>query len=147
MCVATNMNQPAKDAKSGAPAAMQSAIDSLAADPAETTLAAEARLVHARILQRLKVDTRAALAQARAAAQAFAKLPRPDASGVARANFLEALALIDLMDDPKGTNPSAEEAMAMARDALSKMAETQALAPAQRADAHAALGQIAFKQM
>jgi len=145
--LATNVNQAANDAKPAAPAAMQSAIDSLAADPAEAALAAEARLVHAHILQSRRVDARAALAEARAAAQAFGKLPHPDASGAARAHFLEALVLIDLMDDPKGTNPNAEEAMAMARNSLSKMADDPALALAQRADAHAALGQLAFKQM
>jgi CHAT domain-containing protein len=124
------------------------AIASLDSEHGDAALAAEARLIKARMLQFFNIDFREARAEARRAAAAFAKLPAPLALNVARANYIEALALTELSTDPEAANPSPDEAKKLARESLEALgASDSALGPIEKARAIAALGSLELDMM
>jgi CHAT domain-containing protein len=119
------------------------AIASLERSPADASLAAQARLVRANLLQYFDLDWREARAEALRAARAFATLPRPDEIGVARAWQVEATALHGMSLDLSLKNPTSAEATAQAREILGRLtAEHSPLGPVERARALATLGNI-----
>jgi hypothetical protein len=131
--------------KTGLPE-IQRAIDSLEASQGDAALAAQARLVKVGMLQLFRIDWREARAEALRAAEAFARLPKPDARGEARAKYLEALALIEMSNDREAREPTAEEAKKSATDILNAAsAPSSVLEPVERARAIAALGQLELR--
>jgi CHAT domain-containing protein len=131
--------------KTGLPA-MQRAIDSLEDPQGDAALAAQARLVKARMLHLFRIDWREARAEAQRAAAAFARLAKPDEQGGARAKYVEALALIEMSNDREAREPTAEEAKKAATDMLNALsAPTSVFGPIERARAITALGQLELR--
>lgn len=145
---ATNATYRADKIKEVALPEMNRAIASLEKVQAGDWLAAEARLLRAHMLQYFKLDFREARAEAQRAAAAFAKLPTPDTLNVARAHYLEALALYEMSDDSEATNPTSDEAKELTRGLLKALgAPESALGPIEKARALAALGALDLGQM
>jgi CHAT domain-containing protein/tetratricopeptide (TPR) repeat protein len=140
--------RPASFRKTGV-ARMDQAIAALhAAYGDDAALTAHARLVKARALQYFKLDPREARADARRAADAFAKLSTPDALFAARANYVEALALDEMSTDPDAVDPGAEEAIRLARTLLETLAgETSPFGPIEKARAISSLGTLDLDAM
>ena len=113
---ATNAAFRADDVKKSGLPAMQRAIDGLESPQGDAALAAQARLVKARMLHLFRIDWREARAEALRAAAAFARLPKPDALNEARAKYVEALALIEMSNDREAKEPTADEAKKLAVD-------------------------------
>jgi len=127
---------------------MELAIAGLGTAPADAALSAQARLVRARQLVYFRLDRHEARAEAQRAAAAFAKLAPADERGVARARYVEALALAAMSSDAASQNPTAEEAQRLAREAFTALAaDTSALGPVERAHAVAALGRLDVQMM
>jgi CHAT domain-containing protein/tetratricopeptide (TPR) repeat protein len=123
-------------------ASMGRAIAQLEVAHGDAALAAEAHLIHANMLQRSQ-DARDAYAEAQRAAAAFAHLPNPDAHNIARANYIAALALIDISGGSDKGTPTPDAARKLARESLNTLsAPTSALAPVERARAFNALVQV-----
>ena len=138
----------ASTARKIVPAEMQVAIDALDASASDAALAAEARLVRARQLGYFKSDWRESRAEAQRAAAAFAKLPQPDVLGVARANYVEALALAAMSLDTASKDPGPEEAAKLSHDTLMALTGASSpLGPVERARALGEIGQLAVNQM
>src|SRR5690606_25988106 len=107
-----------------------------------------ARLVRARQLEHFSLDAHEARAEARRAAEAFAKLTPADERGVARARFVEGLVLAAMSAVASGENPTAAEALALASETFSALgADGSALEPIERARALTALGKLSVQQM
>jgi tetratricopeptide (TPR) repeat protein len=122
---------------------LELAIAGLGIAPEDAALAAQARLARARQLIYFHLDRREARAEAQRAAAAFAKLAPPDDRGAARAKYVEGLALAAMSEDPASTNPTAAEALQLARETFTALAaDSSALAPVERAHAVAALGRL-----
>jgi tetratricopeptide (TPR) repeat protein len=139
---ATNVSARALAHENTSHADMDHAIEMLESQHGDAALTAVARLVRANLLQRSH-DSREAYAEARRAAAAFAHLQKPDAHGVARANYLEALALIDIAGGSGPGTPTPDAARKLARASLDALsAPTSALAPVERARAFNALVQL-----
>lgn len=127
---------------------MNRAIASLESEHGDSTLAAEARLAKAWLLYHHKIDFRESRAEAQRAARAFASLPKPDAVNVARARFVESLALMEMADDANSVDPTPAEAYELVRAALEAMsAPDSILGPIERARAHGFLGTLACIEM
>ena len=127
---------------------LELAIAGLSASPEDAALAAQARLVRARQLIYFRLDRPEGRAEAQRAAAAFAKLAPPDDRGAARARYVEGLALAAMSEDPASRNPSAAEALQLARDAFSALVdESSPLGPIERAHAVAALGRLDVQMM
>jgi len=142
---ATNATFRVDEITGSALANMDRAIARLESAQGDATLAAQARLVKSKMLYFFHVDWRQSLEEAQRAAAAFAKLPTPDPLGEARAKFGEALALMKISIDRKSVNPTAEEALKLARETLTALsAPTSPFGPIERAGAIGALGQMDF---
>jgi CHAT domain-containing protein/tetratricopeptide (TPR) repeat protein len=123
--------------------AMNRAVERLASPQGDARLAAQARLVKARMLSYFRIDSKHSRDEARRAAAAFAVLETPDARGVARAQYLEALALVGVAGNGAAENPSPAEATRLARELLAGLTtEGAALTAVERARAIALLGDI-----
>jgi len=133
--------------KLGLPA-IQRAIDGLEGANGDGALAAQARLIKARMFYIFSIDWREARAEAQRAAAAFAKLPKPDALYEARARYVEALALGEMSDDREAKDPAGEEAMKLAIQSLETLsASTSPFGPIERARAIGSRGQLDVKLM
>jgi CHAT domain-containing protein len=140
---ATTASLRADAIKKSALGDLDRAIASLEAASGDAALAAEARLIKANMLLFFRVDRRASRAEAQHAAKAFGALTKPDALNVARANYLEALALWDMAGDGAAVNPTSEEATQLARAILADLsAPTSVFGPIERARAISAQGDI-----
>ena len=112
------------------PGSMDRAIERLESEHGDAMLAAEAHLIKARLLHFYKLDwNREPRAEAQRAARAFARLPRPDALNVARAGYVEALALKEMSADGESVNPTSDEAGRLANTALEGWARRRSSAP------------------
>ena len=142
---ATNANFRVDRIKTLALADMDRAIAALESVQADAALAAQARLVKSNMLNYFHLDPRAARAEAQRAAQGFSTLPTPDRLGEARANYQEALALMQISIDRKSVNPTADEAIRLAREALTSLgAASSVFGPVERAGAVGAMGHLDF---
>jgi CHAT domain-containing protein len=131
--VATRSNmRPDSFRKSGLPN-IDAAIAGLESSHGDAALAAEAHLVKANLLNYYNADSREARAAAQRAAHAFATLPKPDALNVARARYIEALALIEMSFDSDSVNPTAAEAGKLAAASLEALADSPEFGPIERA--------------
>jgi CHAT domain-containing protein len=138
----TSAARPDSARKTGL-ADINQAIAGLETEHGDAALAAQARLIKARMLQFFKIDLREARAEAQRAAVAFMKLPRPDLLDAARANYIEALVLSEMSGDSASKNPDSEEARALARQSLETLgASGSAFGPIEKARAIAALGML-----
>ena len=122
---------------------MNRAIASLESEHGDSTLAAEARLVKARLLHFYKLDLRESRAEAQRAAGAFASLPKPDAVNAARARYVESLALIGMADDDNSVDPTPAEGRKLAAAALEALSAPEStLGLIERARALGTLGHL-----
>lgn len=134
--------------KEAAAASMGHATGELQALPDAQPLAATAAMVHARQLVHFKLHWEQARDSSRHAAAAFAALPQPDTLNEARAKLVEARVLAAMSTDTQRQNPTAAEAMQLARESLLALgAPTSALGPVERARAIAMLGLLDVQQM
>ncbi|HEY6125196.1 MAG TPA: tetratricopeptide repeat protein, partial [Steroidobacteraceae bacterium] len=145
---ATNASFRADKARETGLADIQHAIDGLESTHGDATLAAEARLIKARMLYFFRVDWREARAEAQRAAAAFAHLPTPDALNEARAKYIEALALGEISNDRESKDPTPEEALRLSTEMIQSLsADTSALGPIDRARAMGSLARLDVKAM
>ena len=144
---ATNSGMRPDSFKKNGLANMDLAIARLQLEHGDPARAAEAQLVKAKLLHFYKYDFRESRAAAQRAALAFANLPRPDALNAARANYVEALALIQMSVDGEAVGPAAEDAGKLAQATLEALSTAPALGPIERARAIAAQGQLALTRM
>ena len=129
------------DVKKSALADLNRAIASLESAQGDALLAAQARLVKASMLNYFRVDWRETRAEAQRAAKAFAALPKPAPLEIARAAFLEAVALGEMARDRAAVNPTSEEASKQARQVLAELSENASpFGPIERARAIDAIG-------
>jgi tetratricopeptide (TPR) repeat protein len=115
---ATNAAHRATAIRESGLADMESAIAALEGEHGDVRLAAEARLIKAHMLVHFQLDWRAARAEAQQAAQAFHVAKSPDPADVARARFVEALALTQIARDPASKDPAPDVAEKTARETL-----------------------------
>jgi CHAT domain-containing protein len=146
--IATNSSFRAQAARETGLLEMQSAINGFDSPQGDAALAAHAHLIRARMLYFFRLDWREARAEAQRAAAAFAQLSSPDAVGQARAKFVEALALVEMSNDPDAREPTADEAKKLARETFDQLsAPTSVLDQVERARAIGAAGQLDLKSM
>ena len=140
---ATHAGFRVDNVKKSALAEMDRAIASLESVQGDARLAANARLIKANMLRYFLIDWREARAEAQRAARAFAALSIPAPLGVARARFIEAVALGEIGRDRASVNPTSEEATAAARRSLAELSSSESIfGPIERARAIDALGLI-----
>lgn len=124
-------------------ASIGQAIANLESERGDAAMAAEARLIKARLLHDYKLDARESRAEAQRAAEAFATLPKPDAARMARARYIEALALTAMAADGSSVDPAPAEARKIASEILDALtAPESSFAPIERARALVALGNL-----
>lgn len=142
---ATNATFRVDTIKSSALPDMDRAIASLESAQGDAALAAQARLVKSNMLNYFHLDAHEARAESQRAARAFGSLSTPDRLGEARAQFQEAHALMQISIDRKSVNPTAEEAVRLAREILTSLnAATSAFGPVERAGVVGAMGQLDY---
>lgn len=145
---ATNATYRAEEAKKEGLPAIQRAIDGLDNGGGNELLAANARLIRARMLYTFRVDWREARAESQRAALAFAQMVNPDRLDEARAQFVEALALAEMSDDRDLKDPSPEEAAKLSRETLERLsAPASVFGPIERARVMGELGELDVKAM
>ena len=142
---ATNSSYRVDTIETSALADMDRAIAALESAQGDAALAAQARLVKSNMLNYFHLDPRDARAEAQRAAHGFSTLPTPDRLGEARANYQEALALMQISIDRKSVNPTADEAIQLAREALTSLsAASSVFGAVERAGAVGAMGHLDF---
>jgi tetratricopeptide (TPR) repeat protein len=143
--VATNANYRVDAITGSALADMDRAIARLESAQGDAALAAQARLIKSNMLYYFHVDWREAREEARRAAEAFRSLPAPDRLGEARAQYVEAQALMKISANSKSVDPTAGEAATLARESLTTLSSaTSVFGPIERAGAIGAMGHIDF---
>ena len=119
------------------------AIEGLESERGDAALAAEARLLKAKLLHYYKLDPRDSRAEAQRAARAFASLSKPDELDVTRARYVEALALVAIADDGESVDPTPAEARKLATETLQALSDPASiLSPVERARALGTLGHL-----
>jgi len=127
---------------------LQSAIHGFDSPQGDAAFSAHAQLIRARMLYAFRIDWRDSRGQAQRARAAFAKLPTPDLLNEARAQFAEALALVEISNDRDLKDPTADEAKKLARETFDQLsAPGSALGPIERARALSALGSLDLNLM
>jgi CHAT domain-containing protein len=140
---ATNSGFRIDAVKKSALADMDLAIASLESAQGDASLAAYARLIKANMLNYFRVDWRESRAEAQRAAKAFAALPKPAPLEIARARFVEAVALGEIGRNRASVNPTSEEATSQARQWLAELGgDASTFGPIERARAIDAIGYI-----